>query len=124
MAAAATEPRPGGRPRQQRRFFLIVALGLFLLLASPAILAAPGSQGEELQDLRGRIKSLQKDIARTEGSRADAAEELREAELAISDANRRLRELSGERTAAQTALASLDGQSQSCRRASPHSSRS
>ncbi|MBX3675445.1 MAG: peptidoglycan DD-metalloendopeptidase family protein [Rhodocyclaceae bacterium] len=113
MAAAATEPRPGGRPRQQRRFFLIVALGLSLLLASPAILAAPPeAKREELQDLRGRIKSLQKDIARTEGSRADAAEELREAELAISDANRRLRELSGERTAAQTALASLDGQSQ------------
>ncbi|MCB1890777.1 MAG: peptidoglycan DD-metalloendopeptidase family protein [Rhodocyclaceae bacterium] len=113
MAAAATEPRPGGRPRQQRRFSLIVALGLSLLLASPAILAAPPeAKREELQDLRGRIKSLQKDIARTEGSRADAAEELREAELAISDANRRLRELSGERTAAQTALASLDGQSQ------------
>lgn len=62
--------------------------------------------------MQGRIQSLQKDIAKTEESRADAAEELRETEQAISEANRRLRALTGERAEAQAALGRLNTQSQ------------
>lgn len=77
------------------------------------VLAAPADvKREELKDLQGRIQSLQKDIAKTEGSRADAAEELRETEQAISEANRKLRELGSERAEAQATLSSLNAQSQ------------
>ncbi|KAB2937277.1 MAG: Murein hydrolase activator EnvC [Rhodocyclaceae bacterium] len=62
--------------------------------------------------MQGRIQALQKDIASTEESRADAAEELRETEQAISETNRRLRALAGERTEVQAALGRLNGQSQ------------
>lgn len=56
--------------------------------------------------------SLQKDIAKTEETRADAAEELRETEQAISAANRRLRELGGARASVQATLGELGVQSQ------------
>jgi septal ring factor EnvC (AmiA/AmiB activator) len=80
----------------------------------------PTVKREELKDLQGRIQSLQKDIAKAEGSRADAAEELRETEQAISDANR-LRELGGERTAVRATLGDLDAQSQKLSVAHPPS---
>jgi septal ring factor EnvC (AmiA/AmiB activator) len=84
---------------------------LFCVAAN--VLAAPADvKREELKDLQGRIQSLQKDIAKAEGSRADAAEELRETEQAISDANRRLRELGGERAGVQATLGDLNAQSQ------------
>ncbi|MBI4989660.1 MAG: peptidoglycan DD-metalloendopeptidase family protein [Rhodocyclales bacterium] len=96
--------------------FIRAVLGLTLSVAlgiAPGAFAAPAdAKREELKDLQGRIQSLQKDIARTEGTRADAAEELRETEQAISDANRRLRELGGERTEVQATLGNLNIQSQ------------
>ena len=112
MAVAASAPRSNRAPRRGRRLTLIAALSLSLLAASAVVLAAPPeAKREELKDLQGRIQSLQKDIAKTEESRADAAEELRDAEQAISDANRRLRELSGERAEAQAKLGHLNTQS-------------
>ena len=89
---------------------VIVALALLAAITG-AFAAPPDAKREELKDLQGRIQSLQNEIARAEGSRADAAEELREAELAISDANRRLRGLGNERAGAQATLSSLNSQS-------------
>jgi septal ring factor EnvC (AmiA/AmiB activator) len=84
-----------------------------LLYTAASALAAPaGAKREELKGLQERIQALQKDLTKTEGSRADAAEELRETEQAISDANRRLRELNGERARAQASLDHLNLQSQ------------
>ena len=84
-----------------------------MLYTAASVLAAPaGAKREELKGLQERIQALQKDLAKTEGSRADAAEELRETEQAISDANRRLRELNGERARAQASLDHLNLQSQ------------
>jgi len=84
-----------------------------LLYTAASALAAPAdAKREELKGLQERIQALQKDLAKTEGSRADAAEELRETEQAISDANRRLRELNGERARAQASLDHLNLQSQ------------
>lgn len=112
MSTAASSPQSGMRSRRGRHFPIIVAIGLYLLAACGAALSAPPeAKREELKDLRGRIQALQKDIARTEGSRADAAEELRETELAISGANRRLRELAGEQAEVQAALDNLGSQS-------------
>ncbi len=84
-----------------------------MLYTAASALAAPAdAKREELKGLQERIQALQKDLAKTEGSRADAAEELRETEKAISDANRRLRELNGERARAQASLDHLNLQSQ------------
>jgi septal ring factor EnvC (AmiA/AmiB activator) len=90
-------------------------LGVLLLwpaLFSAVALAAPESgKKAELQEqqgaLRGRIQSLSKDLAKKEESRADAAEQLREAESAISGVNRRLRELSNDRSELEGELADL-----------------
>lgn len=83
-----------------------------LYTAASALAAPAGAKREELKGLQERIQALQKDLTKTEGSRADAAEELRETEQAISDANRRLRELNGERARAQASLDHLNLQSQ------------
>ncbi|MBK9594944.1 MAG: peptidoglycan DD-metalloendopeptidase family protein [Rhodocyclales bacterium] len=84
-----------------------------MLYTAASALAAPAdAKREELKGLQERIQALQKDLAKTEGSRADAAEELRETEQAISDANRRLRELNGERARVQATLDNLNLQSQ------------
>lgn len=84
-------------------------LAAALLCGSPAI-AAPEPKAElqekraDLQELKERLKELQQELARTEESRADAADELRETEAAISAASRRLRQLSAERRAAEGEL--------------------
>ena len=84
-----------------------------MLYTAASALAAPAdAKREELKGLQERIQALQRDLAKTEGSRADAAEELRETEKAISDANRSLRELNGERARAQASLDNLTLQSQ------------
>lgn len=81
-------------------------------MATGALAAPADVKREELKDLQGRIQSLQKNLAKTEETRADAAEELRETEQAISEANRKLRELGGERVAVQSTLGDLNAQSQ------------
>lgn len=81
-------------------------------MAAPLFAATPDAKRQELKSVRGRIESLQKDIARTETTRTDAAEELRETEQVISAASRKLRDLGSDRTAAQSALGELNAQSQ------------
>ncbi len=64
------------------------------LCALPAPAAPnPAAAKEELQQLRGRIEDLQKQMAGAEASRVDAADALRESERAISEANRDLADL-------------------------------
>jgi len=81
----------------------VLAAALFAAAAS----GAPAPK-EELQALRARLEALKKDIARSEGSRGEAADALESAEVAISDANRRLRELSAQRGEVQARLAELE----------------
>ena len=77
-------------------------IGRAVCLALAALVAAGGASGEvpredELRELRNRIEGLKKELAASEGARADAADELRDSETAISEASRRLRELGAER---------------------------
>lgn len=81
---------------------------LWLPLAAAA--APIAEKKAELSDLRGRIDALRRDLAKSEESRAYAADQLRETESAISDANRRLRDLAGQRTQAAADLAELEQQ--------------
>lgn len=80
-----------------------------LLLANIAWAASPADDhaGRDLEDLRKRIQSAQKDLAATEESRSEAADALKRSEQSISDATRTLRELGEQEAAAQVTLQSL-----------------
>jgi septal ring factor EnvC (AmiA/AmiB activator) len=71
---------------------------------------AVGGPKKELNQLRGRIDALQKQLAQSEGSRSEAADALRESERAISSTNRRIFELGGRQKAVQEQLAQLERQ--------------
>jgi septal ring factor EnvC (AmiA/AmiB activator) len=85
------------------------AFALFLAAGEPAGAAAPAPT-EELKALRAKLEALKKDIARGESSRNETTEALKAAETAISDANRKLTELSASKEEVDTNLASLRSQ--------------
>ena len=70
---------------------------------------APGASIAErrssLQDVQARIRDLQREIARSEESRDDTLEALRDSEQSISASQRHLRELAANRAAAESELA-------------------
>jgi septal ring factor EnvC (AmiA/AmiB activator) len=66
----------------------------------------------DLDEVKRRIRELQKEIADTEESRSSAAEELQAAERAVSRAERRVRQLAAERAAAEQSLALLEAERQ------------
>lgn len=84
---------------------------LALSVCATACAASVESKKVELQDLKGRIETLRRDMSVAEESKTYAADQLRETESAISNANRRLHELGAERTELKTQLADLDTQS-------------
>lgn len=65
----------------------------------------------EQKRLQQQLVQLRRQVARAETSRAEAADALRESEAAISDANRRLRELAAERRQAQQEIDALAARS-------------
>lgn len=71
--------------------------------------AAASAKGE-LGELRQRIEAVQKKLAGAEEVKSEAADALRESELAISDTNRRLFEITGEKQAVNSDLARLSGE--------------
>ncbi len=90
---------------------VVIAVVLSGLIAA-TVYAGPGeSRKGELQDLKVRIDSLRRDMAKAEESKTYAADQLRETESAISDVNRRLHELGAEGSALKAELADLDAQS-------------
>jgi septal ring factor EnvC (AmiA/AmiB activator) len=84
--------------------------------AKPAAAARPTPQRkQQLQDEQRRLQQqlvqLRQQVARAEASRAEAADALRESEAAISEANRRLRELGVERRQVQQEIDALASRS-------------
>ena len=65
----------------------------------------------DLDELRTRIESLRKELSSSEGSRADAADRLRESERQISRLQRKLHELGQQRGQLQKQLLALEKQS-------------
>ena len=80
---------------------------IFCALAFP-LYAAPK---KELQDLRGRIETLKKDIDSAEETRSEATDELKQSEQAISKISRNLFELSQQQSEVKLAIHQLDAQS-------------
>jgi septal ring factor EnvC (AmiA/AmiB activator) len=83
------------------------ALRSLLLTALLFAGAAHATQQDDLEKLRKRIAALQQDFERTNESRSEAADELRESERAISDSNRTLQRLAQRQQAANRELAQL-----------------
>lgn len=75
---------------------LRVALLVAVALAAPALASKPAPR-EELDELRGRLKALQREIEQAEESRGEAADALKASERAISESSRRLRALADQR---------------------------
>ena len=94
------------------RSFCVIVICFAALPVSVALAASVDSKKGELQDLKGRIEALRRDMAAAEESKTYAADQLRETESAISNANRRLHELGAERTELKAELADLDAQGQ------------
>lgn len=100
-------------PIRAKRSKGLAALVVAAAMAAGAAFAAPVAEKKaELKELQSRIDTLRRDLAKTEESRAYAADQLRDTESAISDANRRLRELGESRREVQVELSQLDQQTQ------------
>jgi septal ring factor EnvC (AmiA/AmiB activator) len=72
---------------------------------------AHASQQEELENLRRRISTLQQNFEKTNESKSEAADALRESERNISTSNRKLNELAIQQNIASHALIQLQQQS-------------
>lgn len=84
---------------------------VFVLILSHPLFAAPKVDKEDLKQLRGRIETLQKELADKEESRSEAADALQESERAISAANRKLATLGREQHEASIRLDQLQARS-------------
>ncbi|TAJ76895.1 MAG: peptidase M23 [Gallionellaceae bacterium] len=85
-----------------------------ILFVSVCLLAGSevyASQQEELENLRKRISALQQDFEKTNESKSEAADALRESERTISTSNRKLNELAQQQNTASRALEQLQKQS-------------
>ncbi|MBI4995830.1 MAG: hypothetical protein HZC22_02805, partial [Rhodocyclales bacterium] len=102
-------------PTRARRSSGAVAGVLLAVICGTALAAAPATRKAELKERQGevreRIETLRRDLAKTEESRADVADQLRESESAISDANRGLHQLGQKRAAVQGDIRALESQS-------------
>ena len=87
----------------------LVLLALFWPLCVGADQAA-GKQSE-LDALKRRLQTLERDFRKTEATRKEAVDELRQSERAISSAVRQVRQLDGERQRTQSDLKTLAEQS-------------
>ena len=88
---------------------LVAAEAGVALLFVLAALAAPAQAApkEELEELRGRIGELQKQLADSEETKAEAGDALRESERAVSETNRKLYQLAEQRRQVNAALTKL-----------------
>ena len=113
------------KPALLRDGDLRLAVGRRVLATATAILlaafvgttgAAPATARQrelsrQQDELHGRIDTLRRDLAKSEESRADIAEQLRAAETAISTANRELHRLAERQHATDGELRELESQS-------------
>ena len=72
--------------------------------------SAHATQQEDLANLRKRIATMQHELYKTSESKSEAADALRDSELAISNSNRKLAELAEQQRAADKKLDVLQGQ--------------
>jgi len=92
---------------------------LFSFLLCSAIFISNGAHAteqEQLENLRSRINALKKEFEKTNESKSEASDALRESELSISNSNRKLNDLAEQQSLATGALAQLHKQSKQLER--------
>jgi septal ring factor EnvC (AmiA/AmiB activator) len=91
----------------------VIVLFRFLFTVACIIASNSGfaSQQEELENLRQRISALQQDFDKTNESKAEATDALRESERNISSSNRKIYELAQQQNSASQVLGKLQQQS-------------
>jgi septal ring factor EnvC (AmiA/AmiB activator) len=95
--------------RRSASIAFLAAEAVAALLFALAALAAPAHAApkDELEELRGRIGALQKQLAESEESKAEAGDALRGSERAVSETNRKLYQLADQRRQVNAALTKL-----------------
>lgn len=88
------------------RFLLLVGCGLTLIGNAYA------NKQEELENLRKRISTMQREMDKTSESKSEASDALRDSERDISNANRKLKELVTQQQGVNQTLNSLQTQQQ------------
>ncbi|WP_018988251.1 murein hydrolase activator EnvC family protein [Aromatoleum toluclasticum] len=102
-----------GNSRLRRLRLALAACALFAgAVAHGADAPEVVQKRSDLEEVRQRIRELQKEIADTEESRSSASEELAEAERAVSRVQRELQQLTSNRVAAERNLAVLEAERQ------------
>lgn len=102
-----------GHPRLRSLRLVLAACALFAVTVAHGTDAPEVAQKRsDLEEVRQRIRDLQKEIADTEESRSSASEELAEAERAVSRVQRELQQLTSNRAAAERNLAVLEAERQ------------
>ncbi len=91
-----------------------LGFALLLLLTSPTWAALDGKQ-QELEDLRGRIEQLKREIEQASEDKAEVADALQESEVRISDVNRSLRSLRARQRALGRELDTLSADAEQTR---------
>ena len=94
------------------RHILLLALLLPAFAFAASTSAPVEAKRGQLKELHGRIENLNRDLAKSQQTKAHAADQLKEVESAIAAANRSLRELGQQRGEIQAALDGLRQQSQ------------
>lgn len=106
---------PGSKVRLLAAAALLAGAAFTGLLTPASGLAQTAQKQRELDELRGRIESLQRELEKSEESKAEAVDALRESERAISQTNRRLYNLADQRRALNTDLDRLERETRSLR---------
>ncbi|MBD5802056.1 Murein hydrolase activator EnvC precursor [Azoarcus sp. Aa7] len=102
-----------GNPRLRSLRLALAACFLFAgTVAHGADAPEVAQKRSDLEEVRQRIRELQKEIADTEESRSSASEELAEAERAVSRVQREVQQLASNRAAAERNLAVLEAERQ------------
>ena len=94
---------------------LAAVAGIALAAAALPLQARKAASERDLQELRGRIERLQKELASAEESRGEALGELRDSARAVSESQRALFELGRERRRIESALEELGRQEREAR---------
>ncbi|MGH8629747.1 MAG: murein hydrolase activator EnvC family protein, partial [Burkholderiales bacterium] len=108
-------PQRAGARRRRLGFALLASIALTASVLVPHAPAQTTQKQRELDELRGRIESLQKELERAEESKAEAADALRESERAISHTNRRLYNLAAQRRGTNAEVQRLEREAQALR---------
>ncbi len=95
--------------RRSKSIAFLAAEAALALLFALAALATPAQAApkDELEELRGRIGALQKQLAESEESKSEAGDALRESERAVSETNRKLYQLADQRRHVNAELTKL-----------------